>query len=636
MPVRDYQERAIDGVAKAHGKTNRVLVSAPCGAGKTHIAQEIIRRELDAGGRAVFITDRIAITAQTIRRFGAAGLPVGVLWADETRDTGAPCLVASAQTVLSRGLEHVGRRTLAVLDEAHVDRKASYAIVRDVLRRGGRAVGLTGTPLGPGAVRWRGMVSSPPMAALAKEGYAIVPRIIGRWTPDDDDMDDLVVGPGGDADGEWTASSGGELMERFADVVADDVLAWVREEGLSTLPRTILFGATQVAARRQMAALEARGVRCAEVFDGTPRRVREQRIAALEAGGLQVLGSVSALSVGFDSPAAEVMIGLRPLRRSVAEFLQSAGRIARPSAGKERAVILDYTGNADRFGDYARTVWEHGWAGLPRKAPVKAKRVWVCDSRDDGGEKCGQVNAPHRHTCILCGALKPVGKSRFDPPTCRRCDLIQRPGATVCSACGRPLPSKQQMCGEHHIPLQTDELTTAELDAGRVPRVICPHPGCDWVDRVRAARREQVEVFERRAAEEAARADRQAREDERTFRQEFAEILRGIQEASARADARSRENDPDRADLVIADAERRGSVNLRLAGSHVKGSPGQAWVIVPRGAADAEDLSPYIGARVEHRGAIMGRIDRILSRARPSQYRPEDRFFRAELVRTAR
>ena len=628
MPTRGYQEDVIAGVA---ADRRRVLVSAPCGAGKTHIAGELIRREVERGGRAVFVCDRIAIISQTIRRFTEAGLPVGVLWADETRDEDAPCLLASAQTVLSRGADALGRRTLAILDEAHVDRRASYDILRRVTEGGGQAVGLTGTPLGRACLseRWDRMVSAPPMARLAEQGWAVVPEVLARWTPDEDELDDLDVGPGGREDGEWTAASGGEMMARFAEHVADDVSAWTSGEGLPELPRTILFGATQRAARVQMEALAARGIRCGEIFDGTPRRIREERIAALESGALQVLGSVSALSVGFDSPAAEVMIGLRPLRRSVAEWLQSAGRIARPYAGKTRAVVLDYTGNAGRFGAYAKMAWEQGWDDLPAKAPKKIIRSWVCP-------KCDIPNPPHRQVCLECGEPRPGGGSPWPLPVCPDCATVQKPGATVCEVeeCQRPLPAKTERCGRHGLPLQYDELTRAEVEAGCAPRRICPHPGCDWVEAAVRARREQQEV--------AARKEREAEQErEERYRDEMEDIMREVEAE----ELRGTEPDPGRADRIIAAGEESGAGARVLTGSRVRsgGTACQAWVTIP-----SELLYPWVGgqrvreadirgARVQdYRGRRMGRLERRLSHPRESRYDEGTFVVRALLVETLR
>ena len=413
------------------------------------------------GKPTLFVSDRIAIIQQTLKRFMRAGLEVGVLWRDLTRNVDAPVLIASSQTVQSRGLESVGNRFLVAIDEAHIDRVTSARIVDHVVENGGFAVGLTGTPIGPAiAGRWDAMVCGPTTYELAKQGYAIVPELIQRWRPDDNDLEGLVV----DNTGEYSAGSAAALMTRFAETIANDIEKWIGEQGLDELPPAILFGATKAHVEHQIKAFKRRGIKCATIFDNTPRDDRNNRIKAFDEGRLQLLGSVSALSVGFDSPRAMLMIGLRPLRRSITEFMQSAGRVARAADGKKRAWVLDYTGTVDLMGEYTMDRWRTGWSRLPSSAPKRRKQRWKCH--------CGHENHSDRRVCENCNRPKPVGESPFALPECRRCrpPTIQKPGATVVP----PLPPANAPRLDRDVPRTPHPADRRDGQAERERRAPAP------------------------------------------------------------------------------------------------------------------------------------------------------------------
>ena len=479
LKPRDYQSTIINGISSEWRQDrHKVLVSSPCGSGKTEISIAMAERATANGKPTLFVCDRIAIIQQTIKRFIKAGLDVGILWRELTRNLDAPVLIASSQTIQSRGIESIGDRFLVAIDEAHIDRAMSAQIVDHVVGNGGFAVGLTGTPLGAGiAGRWDAMVSGPTTYELAKLGYAVVPELIQRWRPDDADLEKVEI----DNDGEYSAGSAGELMSRFAEMIAADIEKWLGEQGLNELPPAILFGATKANVEHQLKALKRRGITSATIFDTTKRRDRKNRIRAFEDGRVQLLGSVSALSVGFDCPKAMLMIGLRPLRRSITEFMQSAGRVARAADDKPRAWVLDYTGTVDLMGEYTTDRWKTGWSTLPAKAPKRRKKRWKC--------KCGHENHSDRRVCETCNQPKPVGQSPFPLPECRRCNppTIQKPGATVCRRCHRPMPpGSTEICPAHHIPL-TVVMGKQNAKGEQEHRYYCAHPGCEFISEAELA-----------------------------------------------------------------------------------------------------------------------------------------------------
>jgi superfamily II DNA or RNA helicase len=114
----------------------------------------------------------------------------------------------------------------------------------------------------------------------------------------------------------------------------------------------------------------ARGYRAAHLDGDTPKEERRQLIAALGAGGVQIISNCGLISEGLDVPAVHAAILLRPTK-SLALYLQQVGRTLRPSPNKERALILDHAGNVFRHGlpDHARD-----WSLADRHAKPAMRR----------------------------------------------------------------------------------------------------------------------------------------------------------------------------------------------------------------------------------------------------------------------
>jgi superfamily II DNA or RNA helicase len=75
---------------------------------------------------------------------------------------------------------------------------------------------------------------------------------------------------------------------------------------------------------------------------------------------ITILISVAALSKGFDRQYIECILDLRPLRRSLAEYVQMIGRGIRSYPDKKSCLLLDFTGNFKRFAYDFERVFNNG------------------------------------------------------------------------------------------------------------------------------------------------------------------------------------------------------------------------------------------------------------------------------------
>lgn len=530
--LRDYQQHTLDRVAKLQdGGKRRVVIGAPCGAGKTEMALGWIDEQLLAGRRVVVLTDRRPLLDQTIRRARRAAFEVAVLHGRETVPPSASLVVTTVQTMQSRAKQMPWKADAVVLDEAHVGWRSGHRYAADTAAAGGMALGLTATPIGPGPLaRWDALVWSVTQRELEQRGLlveAVAHDRQGAVGITDADLSAIARDPSG----EWAQGATERALSPFTAEIARDVARACELAGHT--PRMIVFGATRKhAAELTEAIAEACGARGALVVDKTGDADRREIIEAFDAGSVRVLGSVAALTLGFDSPRAEVLISARPLSRSLGWWMQMVGRVLRAAEGKTGATILDYTGNWRRFETPAAMIAESGLQELPRHAERPRRRQhWICLARTGKkGTACEEHNSLHRTSCARCGAGRmwvcpecrnrdPIPAEVLECPSCgeRRkgwiecsvadCGYVQHASIGACARCGaiRAAAPDVACCEIHGAPLQ------AVRDEGRADgeRLVCLVDGCSFGFDPRGdlETREQLEAEQEKEARRVARAE---------------------------------------------------------------------------------------------------------------------------------
>jgi len=140
-----------------------------------------------------------------------------------------------------------------------------------------------------------------------------------------------------------------------------------------------------------------------ESLDGSlSAEERDARIKRFERGETLVLTSCDVVSEGFDLPAIEVAILLRPTQ-SLSLYLQQVGRALRTFIGKKEAIILDHVGNIQRH-------------GLP-----DSEREWSLDG-------------------IKKKQRQKTGEPDINIRTCKSCFNIFEKSLTTCPVCLEPVP----------------------------------------------------------------------------------------------------------------------------------------------------------------------------------------------------
>ena len=144
------------------------------------------------------------------------------------------------------------------------------------------------------------------------------------------------------------------------------------------------------------------GYTASHIDGGMDDAERDRVLKDFEEGRVQVLTSCDLVSEGFDLPAVEVAILLRPTK-SLGLYLQQCGRAIRPHPDKERTIILDHAGNTARHGfidDDREWTLANGYVQGRGGKGEKVDTVRTCTA-------CFAMHKPSP-TCPVCGHVYPV------------------------------------------------------------------------------------------------------------------------------------------------------------------------------------------------------------------------------------
>jgi superfamily II DNA or RNA helicase len=228
------------------------------------------------------------------------------------------------------------------------------------------------------------MVRGPSVRWLIDEGYLSRYRAFAPSTPD-------LTGVHTRA-GDYIQTELDELMGQKA-IVGNAVAHYRR---LAAGKRAVAFCVSVKHSRNVAEQFRAAGFVAHHLDGETPREERRAAIQAFRDGHIQVLCNVDLFGEGFDLPAIEVAILLRPTK-SLGLYLQQVGRALRPYPGKASALILDHAANMREHG---LPCDDRDWSLEDRERRKKGEREDV-----EPIKQCPQCYAVHAPApaCPECG-----------------------------------------------------------------------------------------------------------------------------------------------------------------------------------------------------------------------------------------
>ena len=340
MTLRPYQNQLANDIRAAFGSgANRPLAVSPTGSGKTVLFSYITSQVLKRGSRVIIVAHRREILDQISATLKRVGVPHGFIQAGKSAST-QPAMVASIQT-LARRLDTIPAPDLVIIDEAHHSVSKSYVQMFAAWPTA-KFIGVTATPerldgKGLGAMFDR-MVMGPSVQWLIDNGFLAQPVYYAPREVVDLSQVHTVAG-------DFDRSEAEEIVDT-PRITGDAVTHYVR---FCNRQRAVAFCISVAHAQHVADTFNSCGIPSASIDGTLDPEVRKQRVEDLTAGKILVLTSCELISEGFDLPAVNAAILLRPTQ-SLSMHLQQVGRALRPYPGKTNAIILDHVGNCLRHG----------------------------------------------------------------------------------------------------------------------------------------------------------------------------------------------------------------------------------------------------------------------------------------------
>ncbi len=391
ISLRPYQEQIVADCRAAFRQGQRkVLVQLATGGGKTVLGSFMVHGSSSRGKVCWWLVHRRELIRQASGTFYDMGIAHGIIAGGHATDPLARVQVGSIQTI-ARRLDKLPAPDMIVFDETHHIGAAQWS---DVFQRFPDAyvLGLTATPWrldGRGLGSWYGqMVQGPAVADLIEAGSLSRYRLFAPSQPDMGEADIQA--------GDYSKRSLSRIMDK-PSITGDAVQHYGQ---LCSGKRAVAFGVSIEHSRNIAASFQAAGIAAEHVDGQMDHAARDAAVARFVAGQTLVLCNADLFGEGFDVPAIEAAILLRPTQ-SLSLYLQQVGRALRPAPGKGHAIILDHAGNSLRHGlpDDQRE-----WTLADRE---KKKRGAPSDSPVRQCLKCFRVYRPQKQ-CPNCGHAAPV------------------------------------------------------------------------------------------------------------------------------------------------------------------------------------------------------------------------------------
>jgi len=334
--LRPYQTQVINETRAAYKARHRaVLLCMPTGAGKTFTASTIVHGASAKGNVTWWLTHRRELAGQASQTFYSLGIPHGTVQAGHVSSPHATVQVASIQTIVRR-LDALPAPDLIVFDESHHIGASSWQAIFERFPSA-RVLGLTATPWrldGAGLGRWFShMVLGPTTAELIAEGSLSPYRLFAPATPD---LSGIAT-----AQGDYQRGALAKAMDK-PQIVGDAIGHYLK---LCPGKRAVAFAAGVENSQHIAAQFRAAGIAAEHVDGSMSADDRDAAVERFRRGETLVLSNADLFGEGFDVPAIEAAILLRPTK-SLSLHLQQVGRALRPSEGKSVAIILDHAGNS--------------------------------------------------------------------------------------------------------------------------------------------------------------------------------------------------------------------------------------------------------------------------------------------------
>lgn len=402
--VRDVAQRFANG-------TKSVVLGVPTGGGKSLITTALINLMAAQRGRTIVYNSRRLLTQQSFDGLAREGIDAGTRAAalKDNYDPNAPVQIAQLQTDIARVLKQerwqLFPANLVVIDEAHMSlSERPLELMQRYLAMGACVLGLTGTPIGMSGA-YRDIVVAAKNSELRACGAHVPARCFSVH-----EMDVSQIKK--EKNGEY--SEGDIVKECWNQAIVGYIYEdWKRlnpDCGTTLCAAPGIGESIWVSEKFRAKGLRVAHIDCNKVIvngdvytNDTKGTVRNQVIEDVKKGVYDILCHCSVVQEGVDITNLRHLILARPYG-SLANYIQSVGRVIRAAPGKNVATIQDHGANMFRHGSpNADRDWEKLFSMTEKDVAEQRKQ-----DIQDGKEKTPIC-------CPKCGTMRTEGAKC---PTC--------------------------------------------------------------------------------------------------------------------------------------------------------------------------------------------------------------------------
>ena len=326
--LRPYQ---LDAVRDVHrhiaAGVRRMILVCPTGGGKTIVAAALANDFVAAGRPVLALAHRREIVQQTSDKLDAHGIEHGIIMAGHGHEP-LPVQVASVQTLHVRAMRgsklELPAADLVLVDECHHATAQSW---RDIIAAYPDAVvlGLTATPCrgdgrGLGGI-FEAMIECPQVPELIDRGFLVPTRV---YAPAQPDLTGVRVA--------------GRRLCRGAACRAhgrpsSSATSSRNGTGSAKAASTVVFATGVQHSVHIRDEFRKSGVACDHLDGSTPKDERDDILAKLACGAIDVVTNCMVLTEGWDMPDVGCCVLARPTKK-MGLYRQMIGRVLRPAPGK--------------------------------------------------------------------------------------------------------------------------------------------------------------------------------------------------------------------------------------------------------------------------------------------------------------
>lgn len=341
MELRKYQEEAKEAVLAEWDKgIKKTLLVLPTGTGKTIVFSKIAEENVRQGERVLILAHRGELLDQATDKIEqATGLGTAREQAEETSiGSWSRIVVGSVQSMVQekrlRRFES-NHFDVIIIDEAHHALSNTYRAVLNHFEEA-KVLGVTATPdrgdmqnLGQ---LFESLAYEYSMPKAIKDGF--LAPIKALTIPLELDISKVTQSAG-----DFSVSDLGTALDPYLEAIAEQMWEQAKDR------KIVVFLPLIKTSQKFAELLNKVGFKAAEVNGQS--KDREQILKDFENDKYNVICNSMLLNEGWDSPAVDCVVVLRPTRvRSL--YSQMVGRGTRLFPGKDHLLLLDFLWHTDR------------------------------------------------------------------------------------------------------------------------------------------------------------------------------------------------------------------------------------------------------------------------------------------------